>query len=156
VHPAVQAAQLIRERYPQDKASTLIGILLKEHHITLDLWPVKTDKFAGCLWRNGDEWTIVLNTRQSSQRRLFTVAHELGHYFLHRQLQNQFTCNNSSAACSTTLEREANAFAAELLMPAHQIHQYVQHHYHPSRTANLLGVSEEALKYRLQHLRLER
>jgi Zn-dependent peptidase ImmA (M78 family) len=155
VNPAAQAAQTIRRQYPQYQATTIIGMLLREHHITVDLWPVQTDKFAGCLWRNDEEWTIMLNTKQNPRRKLFTIAHELGHYFLHRQLKNQFTCDISSTTPSNDIEREANAFAAELLMPAHQIRQYVNDNYHPSRTASILGVSEEALKYRLQQLRLK-
>jgi len=34
--------------------------------------------------KSGDDWEIVVNEEHSSNRQRFTIAHELGHYFLHR------------------------------------------------------------------------
>lgn len=47
-------------------------------------------------------------------RSRFTIAHELGHWFLHDELVAIFGDGRSSGA----KEGEANAFASELLMPA--------------------------------------
>lgn len=151
---ASQTAQKIRSQYPQYTAFALINTILTEHSIVVDLWPVHTEKFSGCLWNNAGVWTIMMNTKQHPRRKLFTITHELGHYFLHRHIKSQFNCTTLSAPTSA-LEKQANAFAAELLMPAKQVQQYLQNKYQPPRTAQLLGVSETALQYRLQHLRLE-
>lgn len=51
---------------------------------------------------------IFLNTNQPNDRMRFTLAHELGHIIMHKNP-------------SVTMETEANAFAAELLMPAHRL-----------------------------------
>jgi len=51
-------------------------------------------------------------------RRRFTIAHELGHWELHED-HSQFLCSESDMRDygRSPLEREANCFAAELLMP---------------------------------------
>jgi Zn-dependent peptidase ImmA (M78 family) len=51
---------------------------------------------------------IVLNSDQPADRLRYTLAHELGHLVMHR-------------FPSSTMEEEANAFAAALLMPAADI-----------------------------------
>ncbi|MBU8610604.1 MULTISPECIES: ImmA/IrrE family metallo-endopeptidase [Bacillus] len=53
-------------------------------------------------------------THQTIQK--FIVAHELGHYFLHKNL-NAFKVANCSAVLKDKLEHQANIFASELLLP---------------------------------------
>ncbi len=53
----------------------------------------------------------------------FTLAHELGHYFCHRQRQTEFRCSEGQmldyhGEASQKMEKEANVFASYLLMPA--------------------------------------
>lgn len=47
-------------------------------------------------------------------RQRFVIAHELGHLLLHRDLED----HHDTTFDGTAREREANRFAAELLMPA--------------------------------------
>lgn len=69
------------------------------------------------------EWGIVYNeTIRSAGRRNFTLAHELGHYFLHRNTHpGGLKCNNRNMAdwdeARNKIEGEANTFASYLLMP---------------------------------------
>lgn len=67
---------------------------------------------------------IAINTSQSKPRQRFTIAHELGHLFLHdfnefnfNQDQKTFYRNNVSSSGMDSFEIEANYFAACLLMP---------------------------------------
>ena len=67
-------------------------------------------------------WAIVFNQAISSPGRIrFTLAHELGHYLLHRQLQEAFNCNEADMlhwdAEGRRIETEADLFASYLLMP---------------------------------------
>jgi Zn-dependent peptidase ImmA (M78 family)/transcriptional regulator with XRE-family HTH domain len=55
--------------------------------------------------------TIALSDKGNPMRRRFSVAHELGHLLLHPD----------PAPGSPTHERQANAFAAEFLMPAAEV-----------------------------------
>ena len=69
------------------------------------------------------EWGIVYNESiRSTGRRNFTLAHELGHYLLHRQTNPRgLQCTNRNMAewdeARNRIEGEANTFASYLLMP---------------------------------------
>jgi hypothetical protein len=69
------------------------------------------------------EWGIAYNeTIRSPGRRNFTLAHELGHYLLHRQANPRgLQCTNRNMAdwdeARNRIEGEANTFASYLLMP---------------------------------------
>lgn len=69
------------------------------------------------------EWGIVYNdTIRHPGRRNFTLAHELGHYLLHRHMHPAgLQCTNRNMAdwdeSVTRIEGEANTFASYLLMP---------------------------------------
>ena len=69
------------------------------------------------------EWGIIYNeTVRSQGRRNFTLAHELGHYLLHRHANPQgLECTNRNMAdwdeARNKIEGEANTFASYLLMP---------------------------------------
>ena len=78
----------------------------------------------GALVRNSDnhaEWGIFVNPKARPERKRFTVAHELGHFILHRATQSTFNCDKESvyAGIDTLkqIEREADEFASHLLMP---------------------------------------
>jgi Zn-dependent peptidase ImmA (M78 family) len=71
---------------------------------------------------------IGVNLRHHPNRRKFTIAHELGHYLLHEaatvhldERKPGYIVQRRDGKSSTgedVFEREANLFAAELLMPA--------------------------------------
>jgi Zn-dependent protease with chaperone function len=68
-----------------------------------------------------EEKSIVVSEQLlSNERRLrFTCAHELGHFMLHAKLCQAFRDTTSEPSQGTVLhEREADYFAAALLMPA--------------------------------------
>lgn len=63
---------------------------------------------------------ITINSDISyAGRKRFTVAHELGHFEMHRHLHTHLNDNAASLECFKTghQETEANEFATELLMP---------------------------------------
>lgn len=68
---------------------------------------------------------LFVNREDRPDRQSFTIAHELGHWILHRDL---FLCNpdlypilrrSADPNRSDPLEKEANKFAANLLVPEH-------------------------------------
>ncbi len=81
-------------------------------------------KFEGALIPNPDgsgEWGIFYNENiGSSGRRNFTLAHELGHYLLHRQ-RGAIQCEPRQMldwkSEYAQIEAQANVFASFLLMP---------------------------------------
>ena len=88
------------------------------------------DEIAGLLVVQDDNGMIGVNTNQAPARQRFTIAHEIGHFLLHRKempvfIDKQFFKpyfaafrDSASSAGEDRLEREANAFAAALLMPS--------------------------------------
>jgi Zn-dependent peptidase ImmA (M78 family) len=109
--------------------------------------------------KNGS-YRIVINSNHPPTRQRFTAAHEIGHYIYHRDLigagvddtrayrstKNKF--NNKSITVQH--ERQANRFAANLLMPREKIIDLLaQGQNNPSELAKICGVSEQAMKIRL-------
>jgi Zn-dependent peptidase ImmA (M78 family) len=72
---------------------------------------------------------IFVNTKELKERQTFTIGHELGHFHLHKDIgvhiDNIATIDKTitmardyeSQSGKSSIEMEANAFAAELLMP---------------------------------------
>lgn len=72
----------------------------------------------------GEIWVNAEEARQWPPRRRFTIAHELGHWSLHREAERSVYCRSASVDPRDPrpplppAEEEANAFAAAVLMPA--------------------------------------
>ncbi|WP_157212110.1 ImmA/IrrE family metallo-endopeptidase [Desulfomonile tiedjei] len=81
---------------------------------------------SGSLVVNSDRtFTIFLSPYTSILRDNFTIAHELGHYFLHYKDEGEETVVFNRYG-SDVFEWEANRFAAALLMPKEEFKQAVQ------------------------------
>ena len=97
-----------------------------------------SNEISGVLVSQGDVHTIGVNMNNVDTRKRFTVAHEIGHYILGHQREGifvdsadkYFTIFNFRNANSSTgefvQEREANAFAASLLMPTDLFYQVLK------------------------------
>lgn len=126
------------------KQETLSGLLLPE------------EKQIWCNATEGTQWP---------PRRRFTIAHELGHWVLHRPGQDSLFCRRGTVAPEDAdaseqraaerpplppAEEEANVFAAALLMPA----RLIEHHYYETgrdfeRLCEIFGSSQAAMGRRL-------
>lgn len=74
--------------------------------------------FSGMLIRKDGHALIGINSREARVRQRFTIAHELGHYFLHPN-KDAFVDyrDNKQGVMRSPREKQANMFAAALLMP---------------------------------------
>lgn len=81
----------------------------------------ESDEFCGIFFVKGNNKGIIVNSNLYDRRRNFTVAHELGHYFLNHPLGNTGTiiCDTNAVFGSKKPEpeKEADYFASCLLMP---------------------------------------
>ena len=90
-----------------------------------DIQAVKIDGAQGRIMIDGDEAIISYDQNISHKgKKKFIVAHELGHFELHRNLfDNQIHTDDARSLSEWyskgVHEKEANQFAAELLMPSH-------------------------------------
>ncbi|TFZ57131.1 ImmA/IrrE family metallo-endopeptidase [Methylorubrum sp. Q1] len=74
-------------------------------------------------------WLIVSNVLATPGRRRFTVAHEFAHWVLHRHLlpPEGIYCSEEdvSRRNGEDIEKEADTFAAALLMPLHDLRRQI-------------------------------
>ena len=99
-----------------------------------------------------DLFRIEYNAIHPSNRQRFTIAHELGHYFLHRDCIGDGIIENAlyrSKNISNWQDVEANRFAAKLLMPMELIMQEKGRAKTLYDLSKIFQVSESALRIRL-------
>lgn len=75
---------------------------------------------SGVIYREGRQTRIGINDAQSRVRQRFTLAHELGHFLIHKEQAlwvDSHMMFRSDSSAGDPREVEANHFAAELLMP---------------------------------------
>ncbi|SRR5258706_1395345 len=82
-------------------------------------------EISGLIFREGSQVIIGVNSSHPPKRKRFTIAHELGHFFLHSEnplfVDKVFAVKLRDHVSSEAINKdeiEANAFAAELLMPS--------------------------------------
>lgn len=139
-------------------------------------------KFAGVFTKatkNEQKYIIINSNIDNVGRKNFTIAHELGHYFLGHQLKSHVdTAINEECSSKDPIEYEADYFATCLLMPEGKVTKAVgsilyrlnKGSYHTpfcvtkrnyqiwaticNDLTKRYGVSETALRYRLKTLNL--
>ena len=135
-------------------------------YLELTVYKSKLDENVDGIYNKARKSIYVPNDAPPHNRVTFTIAHELGHYCLHKNkdfdvFYRRYT--NELDAPMREEEQQANIFAAELLMPALLIKQEYQtyktqtkqngaHKNITSHLAQLFQVSEEAMKWRLHNV----
>ncbi|MHB9835140.1 ImmA/IrrE family metallo-endopeptidase [Paraburkholderia terrae] len=135
------------------------------------------DNVSGVLVAKQHETYLIVNESHHINRQRFTIAHELGHFQLHHHGEERLfidtemriyqrvgqpgdaTYMSPSSTTTPQEEREANMFAAALLMPAPLIqHAALQHNlwdeFDVASLARTFAVSEQAMSIRLQQLKV--
>lgn len=152
----------------------------------IDSLPIKAEIIAECVCELDIDWIsldrndvlaaisfcdkkIYMNESRKYElknnlgRMNFTVAHELGHWFLHQELaqENLFGLKGNILICRGTniktdnKERQADIFATHLLMPERFVIEQLKNFETPLRDgdlkqiANIFRVSKQAMKIRL-------
>lgn len=123
--------------------------------------------FSVATWRNeisgmirrdsknggGSGYAIYVNAQHPRVRRRFTIAHEIAHFILHRNMIGDGIAEDAmlrAAGFSTLVEQQANAMAANILMPWHLLEPEMSQ---PGATietlASLFEVSKDAMSIRI-------
>ncbi len=125
------------------------------------------EPLAGFLYFAGNFGHAFVDADDILPRRRFSAAHELGHAVLHRERMGRYRADSKKTLLEDDdsmdeLEREANQFAAELLMPEAVVRARAAEFesFHGCcplgvlnyRLAAELLVSREAMRYRLKNL----
>ncbi|UZP03334.1 ImmA/IrrE family metallo-endopeptidase [Clostridium botulinum] len=110
-----------------------------------------------------NSFTIQLSDNSNFKRMRFSIAHELGHLFLHmKYLINQEVWDDVDIGMSharnsnlpySVIEFEANEFAAAFLMPKNRFLEIANNtsdgsYYYPEKIASHFNVSSQSVKIR--------
>lgn len=112
-------------------------------------------EISGKLYMQDDCWIIEVNKNHSTNRQRYTIAHEFAHYCLHKTNKQVFedTAFFRKEDNNTSIEYEANKFAAELLMPEEKIKEAIDSDLlELKQLADQFNVSLIAMKNRLINL----
>ena len=146
--------------------SNTFGLLIREVEDMTEapgLGEERSTNVSGLLLTGpGEIWVNAAEARQWEGRKRFTICHELGHYVIHQDsLEPTVFCRRIEVVDEAEpgpvvdpraeLEREADAFAAALLMPAALVSaRRVALDDDLAALSAEFGASEKAMRYRLQ------
>ena len=145
-------------------APNQIDVLKIAEYLGVDAKPATLDSsISGLFVIKEQKPYIRYNENEAPQRQKFTIAHELGHFVLHKDTplfvdKNETVLyrNLDSTTGELLKEKEANSFAASLLMPKVFIEEEINKI--PVGTdpiiylSDVFKVSTQAMNYRLNNL----
>lgn len=154
--PRANAGRVLAEhwdgRLPVDPGVIAEGLGIR-------LVPVTTNDYSGYFTRDDEFFggpVIRYNREDPLVRKRFTVAHEIGHFVLGHDNAPRDNSTMFGTSVREPIERAANQFAAELLMPADAVRKVALSGKFGSvdELADAFKVSKVAMNYRLTNLRL--
>lgn len=152
------AANILKTRteFIKDSIFDIIAYTKSISDIELKIIPL-CDNISGYIEKKDDKFIIAVNSLQSPLRQRFTLAHELGHYILHRNnLEGQhqdIALFRDANEDSLGIEYAANDFAAELLIPKELFENAIKEGINtPKQLSNFFQVTEKAILYRAYKL----
>jgi len=142
------------------QTSAPVDVVAIASDLGINVWETTSfpDSISGKIFRdplNGGSsgFSIVVNATHSLSRKRFTIAHEIGHFVLHRKRLDSGELIDDAMYRSGVTAREetdANRFAADLLMPFSLIRSLMAAGINsPEQLAAKLQVSLPAIRIRL-------
>lgn len=134
----------ILDEYNPDRISPFPFSKIEDDHsdLSIEFMNFRHEKIkglSGVLYEDEGKFKIVINSEHASVRQYFTLAHEIGHFFLHKEYieQKGMLIDDNTFGGKTAMFRdgvysqedrekevEANFFAAELIMPEDYVRKY--------------------------------
>ena len=131
-------------------------------HLRISISRAPSADFSGLLIRKEGRALIGVNSSEAPVRQRFTIAHEIGHYVFcipRKDAFVDFRKDRAATELKPPRERQADMFAAALLMPRSQLLKDVRKLAKDGVTETITdtlavryGVSEEAMRIRLVNL----
>lgn len=128
-----------------------LGLVVKKTTLTANISGQIKEEQDGTI-------NIKINRHDVKTRQRYTLAHEISHYLLHRELLKDGITDDVlyRSSQSNAIEREADRLAADIIMPMEQVLRLKQHHSADKKGELLyetiaaeMAVSTIALKNRL-------
>lgn len=162
---AAASAKALRQAYWNDGENIVFPVdpfaIAAKMGIEVARTPLSSDLAGFILKEPGENAKIVVNAADAPVRQRFTVAHEIGHY-AHNKLSDNANeslgfvdyRNELTSRGVNPDEIWANAFAAELIMPAAVLKKWWAEGKALETIRNKFDVSKAALAYRMANLGL--
>ena len=162
INEIINKVNELRGQYSLKTIPVDLDIILKKEKIEVveknfTEYEHKVDKqISGMLYIDGETKLIFVNERDNKERQKFTVAHELGHYFLHGGKKADSEVFVSFRGDSNPRETDANRFAAELLLPDNKVKEEYKLVMFPTASylADKFYVSRQAMSIKLDQMGL--
>lgn len=130
-YKAISKAYEVFRNYKHFGGSIPVDVeqIAREHDIIVKKVSLP-DEISGVLDNSTDRYIILVNSNQVPVRQRFSIAHELGHFFLHSSNNTakqvhidkvRYYRNSKSSLGTDYKEMEANIFASELLIPSDEL-----------------------------------
>lgn len=122
------------------------------------------DDEAGTIHLDSDRNEIFLNNKLAGYSKRFALAHELGHFFLHRELYledkslehvdliNQYITDEPEFAKGRAIDIEANSFAMQLLLPELEFIEAFKENADLTEISDYFGVPHDIIVARTREL----
>lgn len=167
LNPAAEAKEILRQ-YGITSAPVPVDAIAR--HMGVEIrYSALDDELSGMIFIKDGHAIIGVNKLHHPNRQRFTIAHELGHFVMHKPLitnevhvdkQFKVLMRDSNAATGTQrVEVEANQFAAALLMPEPLVLKAIADHTFDiddesplSELAKQFKVSRQTMEYRVRNL----
>lgn len=124
---------------------------------------------SGTLQLYGRQWVIGLNASDGLNRQRFTLAHEIGHYVMHRDLvvkrkglpgvaddhgyRQPTICGDTNPFVTIDHERQATMIAIRILMGTDKMRRLIAEGLSVFQIADRIGCSAKAVAIRIQTLK---
>lgn len=116
------------------------------------LYQFGESKYEGCYMFLKNHRYIFLSNRLTDEEKRLVMAHELGHAVLHRK-ENCYFIRNKTLFLESKIEKEANIFAADLLISDEILFEAISREYTVQQLARLSGCCEEIARISLEQLK---
>lgn len=149
-----QNAEELHRRYSVDNKSTREWLTELAEANNCEIQYSNSIERQECVYVNSNGQSVIsIPVGVSEARNNFTIAHELGHVILHHNEGS--CCYHRSLQIDDPKEQQANAFAANLLMPEKEFREAASKVNNNSHMlARRFDVSELAARVRLKALRI--
>ncbi|MCD6594450.1 ImmA/IrrE family metallo-endopeptidase [bacterium] len=153
---AVDYARQLFEYIPMDNPPVRLTPILEKFNVSL--YFDDFDEIDGITMKSAKLSIIVINKNLSITRQRFTIAHELGHIIMPHK--SDFYVCYSKKTKNKLMERDANRFAGEILMPQPMIAElWGKYESNPRNRveaiAKIMKISTSALRVRIRELGLK-
>lgn len=149
-----QAKKILKENFVLEPPVDVYEITRNEGiRVIEEPFPEDYEDVSGFINIEDDCPVMYINESEPKNRKKFTVAHELGHWVLHEEAIREDTRRAVMFRVALgepnqdLLEKEANAFAAELLVPL-DMFEKLEESQSQNELATIFEVSAEVIGYR--------